>query len=193
MQNLALDAITAATGLLKYYSHDAQEQTQQERLDYWLRTYPVRWVRLALIEALYQGRYKTVSVEQLLTIWRRRGQPLYHFNPEFELLVCHDFPQTGHTTLETTSEQRQLVPAPPSPVFPLLSTAAGELMVPPETRSAPDQFPTGALDGTERSAPSPAPPMANAVALEPSPSLTATSGFFSKLRAIAKHQTIKAV
>jgi hypothetical protein len=192
MQNLALDAITAATGLLKYYSHDAQEQTQQERLDHWLRTYPVRWVRLALIEALYQGRYKTVSVEQLLAIWRRRGQPLYHFNPEFELLVCHDFPQMGHSTLETTSEQRQLAPAPPISVSPLLSTAVGALMVHPETLSAPDQF-LAVTDGAENSSTSPAPPRAEAVFLEPSPSLTATSGFFSKLRAIAKHQTIEAV
>ena len=192
MQNLALDAITAATGLLKYYSHDAQEQTQQERLDYWLRTYPVRWVRLALIEALYQGRYKTVSVEQLLAIWRRRGQPLYHFNPEFELLVCHDFPQMGHSTLETTAEHRQLAPAPPISVSPLLSTAVGALMVPPETLSVPDQF-LAVADGAESSATSPAPPRAEAVSLEPSPSLTTTSGFFSKLRALAKHQTIKAV
>ena len=114
MPNLAPDVITAATGLLNYYSYDSQDQTQQ-RLDHWLRTYPVRWIRLALIEALYQGRYKTISVEQLLALWQRRGQPLYHFNPEFEILVCHNFPRMGRP-LQSTSNTPALRSKTPPPV-----------------------------------------------------------------------------
>ena len=111
MQNLVLDSITATTGLLKYYSHDVQDQTQQERLDHWLRTYPASWVRLALIEALYQGRYKTVSVGQLLALWQRRGHPLFHFNSDFERLVCHDFPNIGNHSAKATPEIPPLIPA----------------------------------------------------------------------------------
>ena len=59
----------------------------------WLTKYPGYWLRLAVVEALYQGRYKAVSVGQLLSMWHRIGQPLYHFNREFERLVCNNFPQ----------------------------------------------------------------------------------------------------
>ncbi len=83
--------------LLTYYSleteHYPQSPTKVQVLDRWLKTYPEQWVRLALIESLYQGRYKAFSVEQLLTLWNRRGQPTYHFNAEFEELVCHDVPR----------------------------------------------------------------------------------------------------
>ena len=188
MQNLALDAITAATGLLKYYSYDVQDQVQQERLDHWLRTYPVRWVRLALIEALYQGRYKTVSVDQLLALWQRRGQPLYHFNPEFESLVCHDFPHVGSDSTGSNSDrpvlkseqpQRDLEhsgPAPPTPRtggnLPLShhqpSTAATVVAEPKMRISGLMTTGQGTVDlGLPKSE---------------------SSGFFAKLMAIAKHQ-----
>ena len=54
----------------------------------WIGCYPLRWILEAVIEALYQGRYKTISVEQILIIWQRRGGPLHHFNGEFERIVC---------------------------------------------------------------------------------------------------------
>lgn len=86
-------AIKSAVALLTYYSFDPGDATGEQLLDRWLRAYPSRWVRLALIEALYQGRYKAISVEQLLALWQRRGQPLFHFNHEFERLVCNNFPR----------------------------------------------------------------------------------------------------
>jgi hypothetical protein len=83
--------------LLAYYSFDAdrypQTPTKVKVLDHWLKTYPESWVHLALIESLYQGRYKVFCVEQLLTHWHRRGHPVYHFNHEFEDLVCNDVPR----------------------------------------------------------------------------------------------------
>lgn len=54
----------------------------------WIGCYPLRWILEAIVEALYQGRYKTISVEQILIIWQRRGCPLHHFNGEFERIVC---------------------------------------------------------------------------------------------------------
>jgi hypothetical protein len=94
---LATSATFHTFDLLTYYSleteHYPQVPTKVQVLDHWLKTYSEQWVRLALIESLYQGRYKAFSVEQLLLLWSRRGQPVYHFNAEFEELVCHDVPR----------------------------------------------------------------------------------------------------
>ncbi len=87
------EATSIVANLLTYYSFEPGELSPSELSDRWLSTYSADWVRLALIEAIYQGRYKPFSVDQLLAFWQRRGQPLYHFNHEFEQLVCSNFPQ----------------------------------------------------------------------------------------------------
>jgi hypothetical protein len=87
-------ARTSADALLKHYSFDQGDLTSDQILDRWLRSYPARWVRLALVEALYQGRYKAISVEQILARWVRRGQPMHHFNDDFERLVCNNLPKS---------------------------------------------------------------------------------------------------
>ncbi|MBD2741459.1 hypothetical protein [Coleofasciculus sp. FACHB-1120] len=89
------DSATAyATTLLLYYCFELiRGYTAEELVAHWLRNYEANWVRLAVIEALYQGRYKAISVEQILNFWSRRGQALYHFNHDFERLVCRNFPQ----------------------------------------------------------------------------------------------------
>lgn len=74
--------------LLLHYIFDLGGYSARELVEHWLRYYPASWVRLAAIEALYQGRYKAISVEQILGVWQRRGQVLPHFNGEFERLVC---------------------------------------------------------------------------------------------------------
>jgi len=45
-------------------------------------------------------------VGQLLSMWHRIGQPLYHFNREFERLVCNNFPQnlTGESAAQLSPE-----------------------------------------------------------------------------------------
>ena len=85
------DAANSAAGLLIRYSFDISDWPVDQLIAHWLDRYQANWVRLAVIEALYQGRYKAVSVEQILAFWQRRGQPLYHFNHEFERLVCSRF------------------------------------------------------------------------------------------------------
>jgi hypothetical protein len=74
--------------LLLHYIFDLGGYSARALVGHWLSNYPANWVRLAVIEALYQGRYKAVSVEQILGFWQRRGQALPHFNCEFERLVC---------------------------------------------------------------------------------------------------------
>lgn len=89
-------AVSTIINLLLHYGFEQQEASAKALVDQWLQTYPLAWVRLALIEALYQGRYKSVSVEQFLVFWQRRGQPCHHFSHEFERLVCNNLPQKLH-------------------------------------------------------------------------------------------------
>jgi hypothetical protein len=95
MTELAKDvAAIDVTDLLARYSFDLGGAVLDRLVESWLNRYPVRWVRLAVIEALYQGRYKAISVEQILNLWQRRGKSLYRFNHEFERVICGRFPST---------------------------------------------------------------------------------------------------
>ncbi|MEO1094333.1 MAG: hypothetical protein AAFX01_05480 [Cyanobacteria bacterium J06638_28] len=70
------------------------------------------WIRSAVIEALYQGRYKALSVEQILKVWKRRGHPLRHFNHEFERVVLGpiDPMASRYAPMTTLSPSEFLVP-----------------------------------------------------------------------------------
>jgi hypothetical protein len=93
-QMTEVTAISAqAAALLVHYGFDLGGKKAEKLAGEWLTKYPGYWLRLAVVEALYQGRYKAVSVGQLLSMWHRIGEPLYHFNREFERLVCNNFPQ----------------------------------------------------------------------------------------------------
>lgn len=78
--------------LLRYYGFELTLYTVEEQMAEWLERYPARMIVQAIIEALYQGRYKTVSVNQILALWQRRGQTICHFNGEFERLVGGNLP-----------------------------------------------------------------------------------------------------
>lgn len=93
--NQQLKSTTAdlVAALLIHYSFDLGGNSASDLVKHWLDDYPEVWVRYAVIEALYRGRYKAVSVDQILAIWQRRGTAIYNFNHEFERLVC-GLPQT---------------------------------------------------------------------------------------------------
>lgn len=80
-----------AVKLLNHYSFDLGGYSASGLIEQWLKDYSDRWIYLAVVEALYQGRYKANSVEQILTIWQRKGQAYFRFNHEFERLVCGNF------------------------------------------------------------------------------------------------------
>ncbi|ERT04283.1 hypothetical protein M595_5780 [Lyngbya aestuarii BL J] len=82
-----------AAALLTHYSFDLGDYSSEERVEGWGENYEYYWIYFAVIEALYQGRYKSISVEQILSIWLRRGKPIYHFNWEFEQLICKNLPK----------------------------------------------------------------------------------------------------
>lgn len=79
--------------LIKNYGFELDGETPETIAVRWLEEYEASWIRLALIEALYLGRYKGISVEQILNLWCRRGQPKFHFTHEFEQLICRRLPK----------------------------------------------------------------------------------------------------
>lgn len=102
-QTFAAPAELAAK-LLTHYSFDLNGYNASELINQWQSEYPLHWLHLAVIEALYQGRYKAVSVQQILTFWRRKGETTYHFNMEFERMICSKFPE------RLTSPSLQVLP-----------------------------------------------------------------------------------
>ncbi|TAE53731.1 MAG: hypothetical protein EAZ76_15230 [Nostocales cyanobacterium] len=98
-----------AINLLVHYSFDLNGYSASEIISSWQKEYPIDWLHLAVIEALYQGRYKAISVQQILNFWQRRCQVSYHFNMEFERMVCSKFPEN------LTKVSRPVLPSIPQP------------------------------------------------------------------------------
>jgi hypothetical protein len=130
IQNIEVDQ---AAALLTYYGFEMRGYTATELLSYWLQHYQAIWVRYAVVEALYQGRYKAVSVEQILNFWFRRGNPNFHFNYEFERLICRQLPRYSvvlpdEVLLALQAQSPPLAPTPeeysPSIFLPLESEEA---------------------------------------------------------------------
>lgn len=93
MESIRDRAAIEAIALLKYYGFDLLNHTADVFVAEWATVVPASWIRLAVLEALYQGRYKAISVAQLLTLWQRRNAPVQHFSFEFERLVCSSLPE----------------------------------------------------------------------------------------------------
>ncbi|MGI0490831.1 hypothetical protein ACN4EG_03380 [Alkalinema pantanalense CENA528] len=102
--------ITHAESLLKHYSFDLGSRSVQDLLADWQAHYSPQWIRLAVVEALYQGRYKAISVDEILKIWRRRRQPTPHFSREFERLVGDRFPRKLLSVEQRKGLPRRLQP-----------------------------------------------------------------------------------
>jgi hypothetical protein len=108
-------AIAYASTLLTHYCFDVEAETVADLIDQWLQNYQANWICLAVIEALFQGRYKAYSVEQILVTWGRRGKPIYHFTHEFERLICRRFPQNSKTTSHPLLDYSRIILRPAEP------------------------------------------------------------------------------
>ena len=95
----SLEAQQAAV-LLEGYHFELGGHDARQWVSLWLEFYRPGWIRDAVIEALYQGRYKSVSVRQILDLWQRRAKPIRHVTHEFESAVCREF---GPVKPETSS------------------------------------------------------------------------------------------
>lgn len=124
--------IAHAVDLLTHYSFDLGDQTASQLTNQWLKESPASWIRWAVIEALYQGRYKAISVDQILLLWKRRQQPRYHFNYEFERLVCNRFPKNLSQKPASRSQARlaQMSAIAEVAVLPTLSSDATQTEIP---------------------------------------------------------------
>ena len=80
-----------AAALLEGYRFEMGSHDARQWVSLWLDFYRPAWIRDAVVEALYQGRYKSISVRQILELWNRRGQPIRHVTHEFEAAVCREF------------------------------------------------------------------------------------------------------
>lgn len=77
--------------LLQYYHFEESFENLQIILIKWLEKYSASWLPLAVTEAIYQGRLKLVSVEQILTLWERKGAVNVGFDVTFfEFIYPHD-------------------------------------------------------------------------------------------------------
>ncbi|ACK69138.1 hypothetical protein PCC7424_0680 [Gloeothece citriformis PCC 7424] len=95
--------LAQATILLSRYGFEMKGYIPQELIDKWLNLYPAKWIRAAIIEALYQGRYKAISVEQILKLWSRRQQMTCHFTHEFERLICRNLIKSIDSNKESSA------------------------------------------------------------------------------------------
>lgn len=86
-------SLAQARSLIDSYAFDLGRNDAEQLLEYWLKLYQASWIRLATIEALYLGRYKAISIEQILNVWLRIGSPNPHFTYEFERLICRKLPK----------------------------------------------------------------------------------------------------
>ncbi len=128
-----------AISLLQHYSFDLGGYTIKDLIRAWSSFQP-EWVRQAVIEALFQGRYKAVSVNQILHLWERKGEPNCRYNHEFERLVCGDVAviyedRIFYTSPRTSTREAAIVEIPafstiaesnsplPFPRRPMLGTA----------------------------------------------------------------------
>lgn len=89
-----------AINLLTHYGFEIAGYTVEELSEKWLNQYQSMWIRLAVVEALYQGRYKAISVEQILNFWQKKGNPIYHFTKDFERLICKNITQEQETNIQ---------------------------------------------------------------------------------------------
>ena len=102
----SIEAQQAAV-LIENYRFELGNYEASQWVTLWLEFYRPSWIRDAVVEALYQGRYKSVSVRQILELWHRRGQPIRHVTYEFEAAICREFGEL------------RLAPAQPATVQPL--------------------------------------------------------------------------
>ena len=89
----------------------------------WIGQYDRGWIVKAIVESLHRGRYKTKSVDSILSGWQRSGKPTYNFPPEFEREILQDLSTTSDLA-ETQSPQTlsQLDDLDPVIQFPSLSS-----------------------------------------------------------------------
>jgi hypothetical protein len=84
--------------IIKIYGLALDEQQVETIPIAWFQKYDPAWILKAIVESLYRGRYKLVSVDNILKDWDRIGKPRYNFTPEYEREILQKLP-TGDDSL----------------------------------------------------------------------------------------------
>lgn len=108
---MAKDPVVSISALLSYYSFDLNGYDIDQLVKGWLEEYSSKWVMAAVVEAIFQGRYKAASVDNILLNWYLSGRPQHHFDSEFADLVC------SKLLKKIPSEPEEKVVAPPKQSF----------------------------------------------------------------------------
>jgi hypothetical protein len=85
----------------------------------WLKKYDRDWIVKAIVESLYRGRYKIVSVDNILRDWQRLGRPRYNFTPEYEREILQNLPAVVELPVASDSPAQVSVDEPVQPDFPV--------------------------------------------------------------------------
>jgi hypothetical protein len=86
----------AVLRILQLYKFDLGDRSLTAISIRW-RNYDPYWLRSAVTESLYRGRYKVISVEQILESWQRKQAVFSKFDDEFECLVWGNLNQSDPT------------------------------------------------------------------------------------------------
>lgn len=124
--------------LLTSYSFEAEDYPTKAVIAGWLEEFGPVWVSHAITEALYQGRYKVISIDQILKLWQRRGQPIRHFNREFESIILGQslLCPTGYGDGTESSSVRRALPSIAPASLELETDAALETDTPPSSAAS---------------------------------------------------------
>jgi hypothetical protein len=114
-------AIAIAVSLLFHY-FELDIPSARGMAHMWAQRYPIEWISPAVLESLYQGRYRAVSVEQILGIWKRRNTPISHYPSEFARMFASIPPLPDKVAIltQTRIPPRQRLTVVPSPVVPVV-------------------------------------------------------------------------
>ncbi|WP_218080660.1 hypothetical protein [Anthocerotibacter panamensis] len=99
---------------LEAYGFEGITADTPDLLAQWVLEFPAPWPSLAIVEAVYQGRYKVHSVRQILLCWQRRGEPRINFDRSFQRQILEEIWQ----------------PLIPTPVLPALPPQPEPAIVP---------------------------------------------------------------
>jgi len=97
-------ALTTAI-LLTHYGFELNGDSLPLVIEQWLDIYPNKWVLAAVVEALYQGRYKVSSVNRILNTWCSKGEAVPNFDHDFADFFCKKIIRTLLAQVETANEK----------------------------------------------------------------------------------------
>jgi hypothetical protein len=94
--------------IINIYGLALDEQQVEATLANWSQKYDSAWILKAIVESLYRGRYKLVSVDNILKDWQRIGKPRYNFTPEYEREILQKIPTADESDQLTGCDTRPL-------------------------------------------------------------------------------------